>query len=94
MYAEVTIKPADGGFGLYQCERPSARAYEWEDDLDLLSAMRQDLRLYELGVDDLPDGIKDIRGSIEKGEPDRVFAQIDSDGHTTYTGIDSSEERA
>lgn len=45
-----------------------------------------DGRVYELGIDDIPDGIVDIRGAIH-GEPPRVFAVVSPDECITYLGI-------
>jgi hypothetical protein len=42
--------------------------------------------LYELGVDELPDDIEDIRGRIQ-GAPARVFAWLDEQGDAHYAGI-------
>jgi hypothetical protein len=43
-------------------------------------------RLYELGVDELPNDIGDIRGRIY-GAPARVFAWLDEKGDAHYSGI-------
>jgi hypothetical protein len=61
----------------------------WDEEGDLLDAMRDAIApadLYELGVDELPDDIEDIRGRIQ-GEPARVFAWLDEEGGAHYTGI-------
>jgi hypothetical protein len=42
--------------------------------------------LYELGVDELPDDIEDIRGRIY-GAPARVFGWLDEQGGAQYAGI-------
>ena len=86
-YSEVRIKPASGGFGMYQAEFGGGE--DWADESDLLSAMRGgiDGTLVELGVMMLPEGVVDIRGNIYD-EPSRVYAIIDADGDLEgYTGI-------
>jgi hypothetical protein len=86
-FSEVRIKPANGGFGMWQAEFGGGD--QWGDESDLLSAMRGgiDGTLLELGVDMLPEGVVDIRGNIYN-EPSRVFAIIDTDGELEgYTGI-------
>jgi len=89
MYYDVTISPAAGGFG--EWEHSGAHGDGWADEADLVTAMAQGVSggLYELGVDDLPAGIEDIRGLI-RSEPPRVFATLDADGAggaTFYFGI-------
>ena len=91
MYAEITIKPADSGFGEYEVEAnaPSG-ADEYEDRNDLLDAIRDNVdEMYILGEDELPEDVEDIRGLIHN-EPSTVIAFRDGD-YTGYTGI--SEER-
>lgn len=91
-YYEVTIKPHYAGFGMWQAstEKPGDDNL-WDDVNDLLSECTSNVGpLYELGVDDLPDGLEDIRGSIYN-EPDRVFGYFvrDSQGESEgyYFGI-------
>ena len=42
--------------------------------------------LYELGVDELPEGIEDIRGRIQN-EAARVFGWLDERGAVQYSCI-------
>ena len=85
MYHEVTIRPATGGFGEFE-----ANIYDvgdgWVDEYDLRSEMASNVdELIELGVDEAPEGVEDIRGRI-RNAPDAIFA-IRSDETWTYTGI-------
>jgi hypothetical protein len=85
MYTEVTIQPAHAGFGLWEAD--AAYSYEWESTEDLVAEMGgPEWDVLELGVDALPEGVKDIRGLI-LDEPDRVFAIVWDDGFVQYTGI-------
>jgi hypothetical protein len=73
--------------GEYQVGESNAEA--WDDEGDLLDAMRDGIApadLYELGVDELPEGIEDIRGRIQN-EPARVFGWLDEEGDAQYTCI-------
>lgn len=83
MYYEISIIPANGGFGEWQCQPVNGEG--WADDYDLEAEMRGNADLYELGVDELPPGVEDIRGRIHN-EPGRVFAIVDSD-RVGYVGI-------
>ena len=55
------------------------------DDADILNGV--EWFTYELGKEDLPEGVEDIRGKIQN-EPERVFAYIVNDT-TIYFGLDS-----
>jgi hypothetical protein len=83
-YVYVGIKPAPGGFGEWQAQQP-------EDDMPLepfenaiYSEEQGDV--YELGVDDLPEGVEDIRGNIHD-EPDAVYAVVEENSNVAYFGI-------
>lgn len=84
MYYEISITPANAGFGEYQTSPVNGDG--WADEYDLEMAMRGNADLYELGVDELPEGVDDIRGRIHN-EPGRVFAAVGQDGMVAYTGI-------
>ena len=86
MYHETTISRS-GGFSEWQTNPTSGEA-GWEDDNDLEAEMRANCAgtLYELGVDDLPSQVEDIRGAIHE-EPWRVFAAVYDDGSVSYHGI-------
>jgi hypothetical protein len=83
--AEARIKPSPSGFGEYYVD---GQGDAWASEADLLCEMRNgDGTLLELGKDELPKGVKDIRGHIHY-EPARIFAIIDSDGEFEgYTSI-------
>lgn len=83
MYHEITIIPSNAGFGEYQTSPINGEG--WEDEYALETEMRGNAELYELGVDELPEGVEDIRGRIHD-EPGRVFAVV-SDFGTQYVGI-------
>ena len=87
-YHETVITPCASGFGEYQCGNADGEA--WEDDGDLLDAMRDGVdpaELIEIMDDaELPDGMEDIRGRIHS-EPYRVFGFLDDAGHAHYLGI-------
>ena len=73
-YQECTIKPASGGFGEWDIDRGES----YEDIEVLLSECRENLRncrILELGTDDLPEGVDDIRGSIHN-EPTHVYVAV------------------
>ena len=87
-YHETVITPCASGFGEYQLG--NADGEMWEDDGDLVDAMRDGVapaELIEITDDaELPDGMADIRGRIH-GEPHRVFGFLDDAGHAHYFGI-------
>jgi hypothetical protein len=74
-YYEVSITPCSGGFGEYYMGLIGSQD-PYEDEAELLAECEQHVgSLYELGVDDLPPGVEDIRGNIHKPEG-RVFAYL------------------
>lgn len=86
-YKECRIKPSAGGFGAYEADESTGVV--WDDEGELLDALRDGIaaaELYELGVDDLPDDLEDIRGRIHN-EPVRVFGWLDEQGGAQYAGI-------
>jgi hypothetical protein len=88
-WAEVPIKPHHAGFGMWQADRTAAE-YEWDDAETLIQEIRSNIsaEVYELGKDELPPEVEDIRGSVYE-EPDRILAYVDGDGHVWYVGVDS-----
>jgi hypothetical protein len=84
-YHEVTIRPCHSGFGEYEtnlCDTGEC----WGDEMDLVSSMRDGVDdLIELGEDDLPDGVEDIR-PVTHHCPSRVFASRGG-GMWFYCGI-------
>ena len=88
MYYLVTIKPHHAGFNLYDA---IIHDEGWSDADELLIWARDGAEWYELGVDELPPEIDDIRGQIYN-EPDRVFAMFDDEDQPVYVGIDEAED--
>jgi len=85
MYRECCILPASGGFGEWQ-----AGEYGEPCDVDVLTGdIYQNIGfpVLELGVDDLPDGLEDIRGRVHN-QPARIFGYLDENGCPHYCGID------
>ncbi|HUM37201.1 MAG TPA: hypothetical protein PLQ85_10055 [Anaerolineae bacterium] len=76
-FFEVSIQPAWSGFGEYQTSAANGEGYE--DAEDILAEYDGPGTRYELGVDNLPDDVEDIRGRIHN-EPARVFALQHGDG--------------
>jgi hypothetical protein len=60
---------------------------EIQDDADILNGCNGEV--IELGLDELPEGVDDIRGLIQN-EPERVFALVSEDGHI-YFGLNCAE---
>ena len=89
MYQEVTVTPHHAGFGEWQVGEGGEL---WVDTEDLLNAIREAIcttnqggDIYELGSDELPASVEDIRGRIHN-EPARIFAAV-IEGEVTYFGI-------
>ncbi len=86
-YKQCRLHASESGSGEYQGGEPSGET--WDDEGDLLDALRADrapLDVYEVGVDELPDGVEDIRGRIQN-EPARVFGWLDEQGVAQYSCI-------
>lgn len=88
MFKETVINQCSGGFGQWQAGEYNGS--EWEFEEDLISAMYQSVPMFELGVDELPEGLEDIRGNIIN-EPDRVFGYFDTFGEDKVYYIGVSE---
>lgn len=58
------------------------------DDADILNGV--EWLTYELGKENLPEGVEDIRGKIQN-EPERVFVYIANDT-VIYFGLDEVTE--
>lgn len=88
---EYNISGACGGFGMWQ---PNEGASFVGDADSLLNIIRENLNgFFELGEDDLPEGMDDIRGSIYN-QPQRIFGYFDNespDDEPFYFGIDEIE---
>jgi hypothetical protein len=90
MFQYVEIKGHHAGFGMWDTTISDGEPYE--DASDLLHEIYHESfggeEVYELGVDELPDGIADIRGTIYN-QPERVFVHltptdvVDGDGNVT-----------
>jgi hypothetical protein len=90
-FKECTIRAASGGFGEYEAGEYSGDAFS--DQYALIDAMREGagFELFELGKDELPEGLEDILGRI-RNEPDRVFGGLDSDNIPHYFGVSAIRE--
>ena len=83
-FYEVCIKKCSSGFGEYETVPTDAEG--WDDKDDLIAEMvNNGWGVCELGVDELPAGVDDIRGRIHN-EPEIILAII-NDGESHYTGI-------
>ena len=83
-YSETRITPCPSGFGEYQCSEYTG---EYAEADALLADSRDNVGyIWELGQEELPDGMDDIRGAIQN-EPDRVFGWLDEIGEVRYFGI-------
>jgi hypothetical protein len=88
MFHEVIITPRHDGFGAY---RTVVCDVGWEVEQDLLDDIGYSgaFTVFELGVDELPEGLDDIRGKIYN-EPERVFGffyEDDPNQEPYYFGI-------
>lgn len=86
-FYEFTITACGSGFGEWQ--QSSERGEGWEDESLLLGEIRTNLagfELCELGLDTLPEGLLDIRGSIH-GECGRIFGWLDDMNRPCYFAI-------
>ena len=85
-YKECTILAASGGFGEYEVGEYNGEAFEDQDAL--IDAMREGagFELFELGKDELPEGLEDIRGRI-RNEPARVLGGLDDHDVPHYFGV-------
>ena len=85
-YKECTILPATGGFGEYQAGEFNGEKFS--DAETLADALREGagFELFELGKEELPEGLEDIRGRIHN-QPERVFGGLDAQDVPHYFGI-------
>jgi hypothetical protein len=89
MYKATVIKRCHSGFNMWEA---GEYGEGWDDENDLVNEIYQNIHeeIFELGVDELPEGMEDIRGRIN-GEPDRVFGYMADCGGGTeepcYVGI-------
>ena len=89
-YKEVVINPSGGGFGMYQAGE--ANGERWTEAGDLLSEISGNgIEWYELGEDELPEGLENIIGKIYN-QPNRIFGWINDQGLPVYFGISEFEE--
>jgi hypothetical protein len=78
---QVQIKPAASGFGQWEAYGESESYEDLMDDADILNGVSGEV--YELGSEDLPEWVEDIRGLIAN-EPERVFVEKSNDGLNVY----------
>ena len=96
IYTEVSVRPANSGFGMYQTgELQIGRQASWADFGDLCFEIAQNseaMGYLNQALDD-PEfqeaGVEDISGRIYN-QPDHLFARI-NDGTLNYFGIVESE---
>lgn len=90
-YMEHTIHPSHSGFGMWQVGEGGPLH---EDAMALRDSIVENVGgIWELGVDELPKSMEDIRGSIYN-QPDRVFGFFDPESHPSeavYFGINEVE---
>jgi hypothetical protein len=96
IYTEVSIRPSDSGFGMYQVgELQISQQTSWADFGDLKFAIAQNSESMMELSEALEDpefqeaGVEDISGRIYN-QPDTLFARI-NDGTLNYFGIVESE---
>jgi hypothetical protein len=81
-----SIKPCASGFGEYDAVIDADDIY---DDADILNGCAGEV--YELGAEDLPEWVEDIRGKIHN-EPEKVFVERSNDKVTVhYFGMSRAE---
>ncbi len=86
-YVWCSVQPHHAGFGMYQSIPGDGR---WDDADFMLGEIGNSVdQVLELGVDDLPEDVEDIRGKIYN-EPGRMFAAHDTDGWF-YFGVKELE---
>lgn len=90
VYAEITIRPHHSGFGMYETDPNSSQEESWEDKQDLLNEIKDAIssdgaKIYKLGIDELPEQVRDIRGAIYN-EPTYVFAIVWPEDHPDFPG--------
>lgn len=89
VYKETIISSCSSGFGMY--ESGEYNGERWEDVNDLLSEISGNgIDWYELGEDELPEGIENIIGKIYN-QPNRIFGYLDENGESRYFGISEFE---
>lgn len=91
MFHDALIRPCPSGFGEFeQCAADLGDG--WEDEDDLLAECRANIEaegvseLYELGVDELPEGLEDIRGRI-RNQDGRIFGWLDEEDLPRYFAV-------
>ncbi len=81
----VSIRPDRGEYCVAEFGRACPDADKLIEIIRSLAAAKGD-QVYELGFEELPEGVDDIRGRIH-GEPPRVFVRVDPDGLPNYFGV-------
>lgn len=99
IYFEITIAPHHAGFGMYQLgERHFSPESAYADESDLLSEIEVSFLPLDEALTDpnfIVAGVEDIRGKIDGGDPEQIFANIQDEPDNTqsihYFGIESAE---
>lgn len=94
-YHFVDLKPASDRFGGY--DEGLADDAGHHDLQEMVTDAGAHVDLYELGVDELPEGVEDIRGRIYAyagayQERVAVYAVMDRGGWVTYQSVVATEE--
>ena len=93
VYRATPIKPVSGGFGEYE-RSPESLDELFGDEYDAEEALREGAtdtemcEVYEVGRDELSDGVEDIRGLVHGGDPLRLYAVSEPDGTISYFAVD------
>lgn len=99
MYYFQTIQPHHAGFNQWQQSHELNNG--WAMDSDLIQEIADNLsgvELFELGKDELPEGLEDIRGNILGGTPretilsESIFGYLGEDAQPVYFAIVETAE--
>ena len=94
MYYEVIIRPASGGFGMWDTTRSDE---PWHDEHDIIQHIYTSSayeEVYTLGDDALPAYVEDIRGHV-RNEPPLILALVTTqhgEKAVQYLGIVASDD--
>jgi hypothetical protein len=83
-FYEVAINPCSSGFGEYEMGEIGGKP--WADAEELISECRQNTDVYEIGEDDLPDGLDNINNCTHNARG-RFFGWLDSQEEPHYFAI-------
>jgi hypothetical protein len=83
-WQQIVLRPASGGSGEWDLEAEGGET--WADVDELLNAIRAEIGdIYELGIDELPEGLENISGRIH-ARKGRIFGALD-DGRACYFAV-------